>query len=143
MNKHGRIDSYITFGGQCARAAKFYGALWGVEPKIMYAKEAPVPMEGMDPEHVMHASLSFDDGTSLLMSDGQGEQEFSARDISLSWTSTNHDKVMNVWQNFLDAGAKVLMPLGPEFFAIQIGMLQDHFGVKWMIIEAEEGWRAD
>lgn len=143
MNKHGRIDAYMTFGGQCAQAAKFYGKVWGVEPKIMLAKDAPEQMEGMNPDHVIHASLSFDDGTHLLMSDCQAVQDFEARDISMSWTSTNHDQVMKVWQAFLDAGAQILMPLGPEFFAVQFGMLKDHFGVKWMIIEAEDGWSAE
>ena len=85
-----------------------------------------------DPEKVMHASFKI--GQNEIMasdgcSDGTPKFEGFALSISLS-TEAEADRIFNA----LGKGGKVTMPMGATFFAVKFGMLEDQFGVGWMII---------
>jgi PhnB protein len=67
-----------------------------------------------------------------MASDGrcEGEQNFDG--FSLSVTVPNEAEADRVFAALSDGGL-VSMPLEKTFWAAKFGMLQDRFGVSWMI----------
>jgi PhnB protein len=140
------VQPYLFFNGKCEEALNFYKSAIGAEiTALMRFKEAP-PMpagdaggagEGCgpgtpDPEKIMHASFKI--GQSEIMasdgcSDGTPKFEGFALSIALS-TEAEADRIFNA----LSQGGKVTMPMGPTFYAVKFGMLEDRFGMGWMII---------
>ena len=137
------IQPYLFFGGRCEEALDFYKSALGAEVQmLMRYSDCPDPMpEGRLPagyeSKVMHASFKV--GSSVILaSDGCGGDEskgFRAFSLSLALpTEAEADLAFNA----LAAGGEVTMPLAKTFWSPCFGMLQDKFGMGWMVaVEAQ------
>ncbi|WP_395738491.1 VOC family protein [Prosthecobacter sp.] len=132
------IQPYLFFGGRCEEALEFYKSAIGAETQmLMRYSDSPDPMPpGMLPtgyeNKVMHASFKV--GSSVILaSDGCGGEEskgFRAFSLSLALPdAAATDRVFSA----LAEGGSVNMPLGETFWSSRFGMLQDKFGMGWMI----------
>lgn len=137
------ITPYLFFEGRAEEAIAFYATAIGAELTMqMRFREAPdPPPPGMLPpgseERIMHAELRIGDDT-LMVSDGgcAGAATFAGFGVSLPAVDTAQA------QRFFDAladGGTVRMPLGPTFWSPAFGMVQDRFGVLWMIGVTQDG----
>lgn len=130
-----RIEPYLFFGGRCEEAIAFYQEVLGARLEmLMRYRESPVPQPpGMLPdgfeEKIMHASLMI--GSSRIMaSDGCGEETFGG--FSLSFVCPSVEEANRVF-SALANGGEVKMPLMQTFWSPCFGMLEDQFGLGWMI----------
>ena len=130
------IEPYLFFNGRCEEAVKFYQKALGAELQFMMRyKESPEPMPpGMTPpnwgDKIMHASLKI--GLTIVMaSDGCGEgAKFEGFSLSISVnTEAEAQKIFAA----LSEGGQVKMPLGKTFWSPCFGMLEDKFGIGWMV----------
>lgn len=134
-----KIEPYLFFNGRCDEAIAFYKEALGAEVTLlMRMNEAPDPPQpGAIPpgfEHkVMHASLQIG-GTTLMMSDGMSEMQPSFKGFSLSVSVADIAQAERTFAALLQGGGKVTMPLGKTFWSPAFGMLEDRFGVGWMVI---------
>ncbi len=137
------IQPYLFFGGRCEEALDFYKSALGAEVQmLMRYSDCPDPMpEGRLPagyeSKVMHASFKV--GSSVILaSDGCGGDEskgFRAFSLSLALPT---EAEANLAFNALAAGGEVTMPLAKTFWSPCFGMLQDKFGMGWMVaVEAQ------
>jgi PhnB protein len=129
------IQPYLFFGGRCEEAIEFYRKALGAELRMM-ARFKDAPMKQPDlPEcfedKVMHASLQIGE-TLLMASDGRCEGQQSFEGFSLSITVAEDAEAERVFAALAEGGL-VTMPLEKTFWAPKFGMLQDRFGVGWMI----------
>ena len=65
------FNPYLMFSGDCAEAFRFYGSVFGVEPRVMTNADTPPGEEGMTgapADAVMHASIELN-GSFLMGSD--------------------------------------------------------------------------
>jgi PhnB protein len=125
---------YLFFDGRCDEALDFYKKNLGAEVEmLMRFKEAPAgSCAPGNEEKVMHACFKLGDWR-VMASDGhaKGQPEFKGFSLSLSLESeAEADRVFNA----LGQDGKVEMPLTKTFFSPKFGMLQDKFGVGWMIM---------
>ncbi|HEV3166350.1 MAG TPA: VOC family protein [Isosphaeraceae bacterium] len=131
------VQPYLSFEGRCEEAANFYCKALGAEIKgLLRFKDAPASVQqGMaspgSEEKVMHMSLRIGDST-LMASDGQCQGSASFQGISLSLTPANEADAKRYF-NALADGGQVQVPLGQTFFSPCFGMVQDRFGVSWMV----------
>ncbi len=87
-------------------------------------------------DKIMHAAFMV--GDSLLMaSDGMCGGNPSFAGVSLSITANDEQHAEKIF-DALSNGGNVQMPMGPTFFAKRFGMVQDKFGVGWMVIGGME-----
>ena len=137
------IQPYLFFGGRCEEALEFYKSALGAEVQmLMRYSDCPEPMpEGRLPaayeSKVMHASFRV--GSSVILaSDGCGGEESQGfRAFSLSLALATEAETESAF-NALAAGGEVTMPLAKTFWSPRFGMLQDKFGMGWMItVEAQ------
>ena len=130
------IEPYLFFNGRCEEAVKFYQKALGAELQMMMRyKESPEPPPPcLTPpnwgDKIMHASLRVGGGV-LMASDGCGEKT-AFEGFSLSITVTHEAEADKVF-GALSEGGQVRMPLGKTFWAPRFGMVQDKFGVGWMV----------
>jgi PhnB protein len=135
------VQSYLFFNGRCEEAIEFYRKALGAEVKMMMRfKENPdPPTEGCGPgggaipgENIMHASLRIGD-TEIMASDGMGVGKTEFKGFSLSLTAPTDAEAERLFKA-LSEGGKVEMPMTETFYATAFGMVQDRFGVSWMVI---------
>jgi PhnB protein len=129
------IQPYLFFGGRCEEAIEFYGKALGAE-LVMMARfnEAPEPQPGLPDcfeNKVMHATLRVGD-TMLMASDGRCEGPQNFEGFSLSITVPDEAEADRVFAA-LGEGGLLTMPLEKTFWSPKFGMLQDKFGVGWMV----------
>ena len=131
------IQSYLLFNGSCEQAIEFYRKALGAEVEMMMRfKESPEPPPpGAVPagfeNKIMHASFRVGQ-TTVLASDGCSADKADFEGFSLSLSVPNEAEADRVF-NALANGGQVKMPLTKTFFSPRFGMLQDRFGIGWMI----------
>ena len=79
----------------------------------------------------MHATIQIGDST-LMVSDGQCEGNQNFEGFSLSVTVPDVAEAERVFAA-LSEGGLVTMSLEKTFWAPKFGILQDRFGVGWMV----------
>jgi PhnB protein len=102
----------------------------------MRYKEAPeAPPPGMVPPNwenkIMHAGFRIG-STMVMASDGCSTESPGFKGFSLSLavsTEAEADRAFNA----LAEGGKVQMPLTKTFWSPRFGMLEDRFGIGWMV----------
>ena len=130
------IQPYLFFGGRCEEALEFYKSAIGARVEmVMLYRDSPEPIppgmlaEGFE-DKVMHASFTV--GDSLIMaSDGRGEGG-GFNGFSLSITLPTEEEARRVFEALSSSGT-VEMPLTKTFWSPCFGMLEDRFGIGWMI----------
>ena len=131
------IRPYLDFDGRAEEAIAFYQRALGATLNfLMRHGESPEPPPpGMLPpgmeQKVMHASLRIGD-TAVMLSDGSCRGEADVRGITLSIATTDLAAAARMFAALADGGA-VQMPLDKTFWSPAFGMVQDRFGVSWMI----------
>ncbi|HVL56726.1 MAG TPA: VOC family protein [Burkholderiaceae bacterium] len=132
-----QIQPYLFFDGRCEEAIAFYCRALGaqVEMLMRYEDSPDPPPPGMLPpgsqEKVMHASLRIGDAV-VMMSDGHCSGNPSFGGFSLSYSVPDERQARAAFDALADGG-KVTMPMGRTFWSPCFGMLNDRFGVGWMV----------
>jgi len=129
------IQPYLFFGGRCEEAMEFYRRALGaeVERQVRF-NEAPEKQPGLPEcfeDKIMHTTLRIGD-TLLMASDGMCDGKANFDGFSLSITVADAAEAERVFAA-LSEGGLVTMPLEKTFWAPKYGMLQDRFGVGWMV----------
>ena len=79
----------------------------------------------------MHVSFRVGD-TTLMASDGCSSDKAQFEGFSLSVSVANEAEADRVFAA-LSQGGKVKMPLTKTFWSPRFGMLEDRFGIGWMV----------
>ena len=133
-NSNTSVQPYLFFNGRCEETLEFYRNTLGAEVEMLSPfKDAPDPgmaQPGME-NKVMHASFRVGE-TLLMASDGRGDGQKRFEGFSLSIVVPDEEKADKVFKALANGG-KITMPLEKTFWAPKFGMLEDRFGVGWMV----------
>jgi len=105
----------------------------------MRFKDMPGPQQpGMTapPEKILHAAFRVGDAQ-LLASDSHCTGKPAFEGIALAVTARDDAEAKRVFGALSDGG-KVQQPLIPTFFSSSFGMVDDRFGVSWMVMAQKE-----
>lgn len=134
---HHVIQPYLFFNGRCDEALEFYRGAIGAEVAfIMRFKDSPEPpppgmlAPGFE-EKVMHAEVRVGE-TTLMASDGCSAEKADFKGFSLSLSVGSEAEADRVFAALADGG-KVRMPLAKTFWSPRFGMVEDRFGLGWMV----------
>lgn len=81
----------------------------------------------------MHANLRIG-AMNLMVSDGNSDMQPSFKGFTLSLGVADVAEAERTFNALQQGGGKVVMPLGKTFWSPAFGMLEDQFGVGWMVI---------
>jgi PhnB protein len=136
-NQNALVQSYLFFNGHCEAAVEFYRQALGAEVEFMMRfQESPEPPRPgtMPPgfeNKIMHCSFRI--GTTRLMaSDGCSADQLKFEGFSLSLSVASEAEADRAFAA-LAAGGQVRMPMAKTFWSPRFGMVQDRFGIGWMI----------
>ena len=134
-NAHMFVQPYLFFGGRCEEALEFYRAALGAAMEMLTRykdnPDANPPMPSCFDDKVMHASFRIGE-TTLMASDGMCDGKANFEGFSLSITVPNDAEADRVFAALAEGGLAT-MPLEKTSWTSKFGMLQDRFGVGWMV----------
>jgi len=137
------IQPYLFFNGCCEQAIEFYRQAVGAEVEMMMRfKDSPEPCQpGMVPpgfeNKIMHTSFRVGQ-TMVMASDGCSAEKTNFQGFSLSLSLPSEAEADRVFAALADGG-QVRMPLAKTFWSPRFGMVQDRFGIGWMITVTSPG----
>ncbi len=133
-----QLDCYLSFDGNCEEALTFYAQALGGKATFMRFDSAPKDSGMTVPagwgNKVMHGTVEAG-GAQIMGSDVPPEMggagEYKGFTVSF-WAKDGLDQARKVF-DALANGGKVTMPLDQPFWGGWFGMVQDRFGVPWMV----------
>ena len=136
------INPYINFAGNTEEAFNFYKSVFGGEfATVMRYKDMPQAegCDGMqvaedDLEKIMHIALPFGNGNVLMANDvleSMGQLS-DVNNFALAVSADSKEDADRLF-NGLSDGGKLEMPLADTFWGAYFGILQDKFGIRWMV----------
>ena len=129
-----QLNPYLFFNGQCEAAFKFYEQCLG--GRILFkitngespmAKETPKERHGQ----ILHARFEVD-GQVLMGSDAPPDRFDPPKGFSISINLATPEEAERIFAALSEKGT-VHMPIQETFWALRFGMLNDQFGIPWMI----------
>ena len=129
-----QVQPYLFFNGRCDEAIAFYGSALDARVAGLFRFKDSPDQSMVKPgwgEKVMHAELRIA-GATVLVSDGGDEGPPRFDGFSLSLTVPDEAEAERRFNALAESG-KVTMPLMKTFFAPRFGMVDDRFGVSWMV----------
>ena len=132
------VNSYLNFPGNTEEAFNFYKSVFGGElVGLTRFKDTPegAKLNANEKEMLMHVSLHIGKGNTLMGTDAlesMGHKLTAGNNFHLAIETDNKDEADKIF-NGLSAGGKVTMPLADTFWGAYFGMLNDKFGIQWMV----------
>jgi PhnB protein len=134
-----RLEPYLCFYGKCEEALEFYKSAIGGSYEVNRFGESPMgdEVDASWKDKVGHSTFTGD-GFKFMASDGQQGSVAPANgetDVSLSLAMdavADGDRIFNA----LADGGKITMPFGDVPWGGKFGMVNDRYGVSWMITAA-------
>ncbi len=131
------VQPYLFFNGNCEEAVNFYRKALGAEVMMtMRYKESPEPPPpGRVPpgyeNKIMHTSFRVGQ-TTVMASDGCSAESPNFKGFSLALSVESPAEADRAFAA-LSQGGQVQMPLSKTFWSPRFGMVQDRFGIGWMV----------
>jgi PhnB protein len=132
------VNSYLNFPGNTEEAFNFYKSVFGGEfVGLTRFKDTPegARLNANEKELLMHVSLPIGKGNALMGTDSlesMGHKITAGNNFHLAIETDNKDEAEKIFKG-LSAGGKVTMPLADTFWGAYFGMLNDKFGIQWMV----------
>jgi PhnB protein len=129
-----KLNPYLNFPGNAEEVVNFYkNALDGEVVMLSRFGESPMPVDDDWKQKIMHARIVFGGDNIIMISDARKGALISTNgNIQLSIGLDDEAKTQEIF-NKLAEGGKVTLPLAKQFWGDLFGMLQDKFGVDWML----------
>jgi PhnB protein len=128
-----QLKPYVFFYGRTKDALDFYKKVLGGNYDAMLVKDSPMAeqMPGAG-DRVMHASFNAP-GVSFYASDGKDNKTIDPDEGNVSLAlDASEDEGQRLF-SALAEGGKVTMPLEDAFWGGKFGIIQDRFGIEWMM----------
>ncbi|MCR8660137.1 VOC family protein [Paenibacillus endoradicis] len=131
------VDVYLNFNGNCRQAVEFYAKVFNQEIAQLMTfgdiPQAPGEAKREDTKDlIMHARLQIS-GSNVMFSDVFPGMPFTeGNNISLALVSTNRQEIESAYEQ-LQVGGTITMELQETFWSKCYGMLNDKFGIHWLL----------
>ena len=132
------INPYLNFAGNTEEAFNFYKTVFGGEFQMVSRfKDTPEAgkMSEDDKNKLMHISFPIGNRNILMGTDAlesQGWKLTFGNNFSLSVETESKAEADKIFKG-LSAGGKVTMSQADTFWGSYFGMVNDKFGIQWMV----------
>lgn len=132
------INPYLNFPGNTEEAFNFYRSVFGGEfvglTRFKDTQEG-AKLGDQEKEMLMHISLPIGKGNTLMATDAvesMGHKLTPGNNFSLSVETETKEEADKIFKS-LSNGGKVTMPQDDTFWGSYFGMVNDKFGIQWMV----------
>jgi PhnB protein len=128
------VTTYLNFRGTAREALTFYRSVFGGELRINSFRDFGMPVAEEELDLVMHGQLDVDGKPLIMGSDVPSHMSFRAGEHTFSVSLSGDDEAtLSGWFAALSEGATVTQPLEKAPWGDSFGMLDDRFGVAWLV----------
>lgn len=129
-----RINSYLTFNGNCREAMTFYKSCLGGRLSFQTIIETPLAekMPAKMRTYILHSTL-VKDGLILMATDMNGNNGLiKGNSVSLMLNCSSEREIKSFYKKLAHGGEKTY-PLETTFWGAIIGNLTDKYGNNWVL----------
>jgi len=132
------INPYLNFPGNTEEAFNFYRSIFGGEfAGLTRFKDTQdgSKLNSKEKEMLMHISLPVGKGNTLMATDAlesMGHKLNTGNNFSLSVETESKEEADKIFKG-LSKGGKITMPQAETFWGSYFGMVNDKFGIQWMV----------
>lgn len=132
------MNPYLSFNGNAEEAFNFYKSVFGGEfMNVTRFKDTPEAgkVSKNEENKIMHIALPLGNGYVLMASDvleSMGYKVNPGNNFSIAVSVESDEQATKIFDK-LSAGGKITMPLQKTFWGAFFGMINDKFGIQWMI----------
>jgi len=134
-----KLNPYLGFKDNAREAMEFYHSVFGGELRVSTFKEYNASQDPSEDDLVMHAQLEGENGITFMASDTPARMQYQPGtnfSMSLSGDAADEQQLRTYFDR-LKEGGSIQMPLEKAIWGDTFGMLQDRFGVNWLVNIAE------
>lgn len=126
--------THVNFRGDAQEALEFYQSVFGGEITLVSYRNAQNVQDPSEADQIMWGQVSGGSGFHLMAYDvpARTPWEQGQNSFFVSIRGTSADEITSYWKG-LSAGATVVQELAPAGWAPLYGMLEDRFGVVWVL----------
>jgi PhnB protein len=131
--------THLNFRGDARAALELYQSVFGGEITLVTYQDAHAAQDPAEDEQVMWGQVQSGDGFHVMAYDVPGRLPYEpgVNPVFVSVRGTDAAEITASWAG-LSAGATVVQDLAPAGWSPLYGMLQDRFGVVWVLDVAVE-----
>ncbi|MBD0424669.1 VOC family protein [Streptomyces sp. TRM S81-3] len=126
--------THLNFRGDARAALTFYQSVFGGDVALVTYKDAGNVQDPSEADQVMWGQVTAGSGFHVMGYDVPSHMPWNRGENAyfVSLRGETAEEVTAYWDGLSD-GATVLRPLGPAQWAPLYGMLNDRFGVTWVV----------
>ena len=128
-----RLNPYLNFKDNAREAMEFYKSVFGGTLTMSTFKEFHASEDPAEDNKIMHAQLEASNGITFMAADTPAQMEFNPGNTMNMSLSGDDEKELSGYYKKLSAGGNVVMPLEKAPWGDTFGMVNDKFGVAWMV----------
>jgi PhnB protein len=136
-----RLNPYLNFWDNTRDAMEFYKSVFGGKLDISTFKDFHASQKPSEDDLIMHSVLEGGNGITFMASDTPERMEYKpGNNFSMSLSGEDEAELSGYFEK-LAAGGTVTMPLEKAVWGDMFGMVNDKFGVGWLVnVYAKKGW---
>ncbi|MET3926152.1 VOC family protein [Devosia sp. 2618] len=129
-----KTATHLNFRGDARAALDFYQSVFGGDKVVVTYKDAGAVQNPTEADQVMWGQVASADGFLVMAYDVPSSLEWNPGQIPffVSVRGASAEEITGYWEK-LSEGATIKQPLAPAGWAPLYGMLQDRFGVTWVL----------
>ena len=126
--------AHLNFRGDARTALEFYRSVFSGELRIVTYGQMGNVQEPSEANQVVWGQVTSQSGVNVMAFDVPSTLPWSRGEHSfyLSLRGSDADEIAGYWDK-LAANAIIVQPLGPSQWAPLYGMLNDQFGITWVV----------
>ena len=128
------VAPHLNFRGEARQALQFYQSVFGGDLVIVTYKDLGQVDEPADADKVIWGQVAAENGFKVMAFDATTRVPFERGQNSfyIAARFTTADEAQNCWEK-LRSDASIRHDLGPAPWSPVYGMLQDRFGIVWVV----------
>ena len=128
-----KLNPYIGFKDNAREAMEFYKTVFGGKLDLNTFGEGGMPHDPSEANKIMHAMLEAENGITFMAADTPNGMEYKpGANISMSLNGDNDAELTGYFEK-LSEGGTVTQPLVSAPWGDKFGMVNDKFGISWMV----------
>ena len=128
-----QLNAYLNFRDSARQAMEFYQSVFGGKLEIATYKDYQASSDPSEDDKVMHSILRTEGGMTIMAADVPNRMDYQpGSNFSLSLSGDNEQQLRDYYLKLKDGGAET-MPLSKAAWGDTFGMLQDRYGISWLV----------